>query len=320
MDWVEIDVFTTTAGIDAVTGSLLGLGINGFVIKDPEDFKEFLENKDQNWDYIDDGLMSLQSGETVITAYLPNNAQGLDYLEGVKSELEALKARDTDKAFGRLEYERKNVREEDWANNWKQYFKPLCVGEKLLIKPSWEELPENETRTVLEIDPAASFGTGQHNTTQLCLELIEENLESGSRLLDLGCGSGILSIAALLLGAQSASAVDIDANSVRIAGENAQKNGITGDRYKTYCGNVVDDEELREELGTGYDMVCANIVADVLLAMSPIFRGFLKPGGRLVISGIIDSRKDEVLDAIKAQGFELIEVRTKDDWTAASFR
>ena len=169
MNWIEIEIYTTTAGIEAVTGSLLGLGINGFVIQDPEDFREFLENKEQNWDYIDESLMSRQDGETVITAYLPENAQGLDYLEGVKAELNALKGRDSEKAFGRLEYELKNVREEDWANNWKQYFKPLCVGEKLLIKPSWEDIPEGENRTVLEIDPAASFGTGQHNTTQLCL-------------------------------------------------------------------------------------------------------------------------------------------------------
>lgn len=319
MNWVEIEVFTTTAGIEAVTGSLLGLGINGFVIKDPEDFREFLENKEQNWDYIDDGLMELQHGETVITAYLPENAQGLDYLEGVKAELKALRERDSEGQFGRLEYELKNVREEDWANNWKKYFKPLCVGEKILIKPSWEEVPENETRTILEIDPAASFGTGQHNTTQLCLELIEENLVQGDRILDLGCGSGILSIAALLLGADSAFAVDIDANSVKIALENAGKNNIPEERYTARCGNVIDDEALRAEIGSGYDMVCANIVADVLLGMAPIFVGFLKDSGRLVISGIIDSRKDEVLDAVKAQGFELVTVRVKDDWTAASF-
>ena len=319
MNWVEIDVFTTTAGIDAVTGSLLGLGINGFVIKDPEDFREFLENKDQNWDYIDDGLMELQHGETVITAYLPENAQGLDYIKGVKAELKALKSRDADGQFGRLEYELKNVREEDWANNWKQYFKPLCVGEKILIKPSWEDVPESETRTILEIDPAASFGTGQHNTTQLCLELIEENLEQGDKVLDLGCGSGILSIAALLLGAGSAFAVDIDANSVKIASENADKNNIPAEKYIARCGNVIDDAALREKIGSGYDMVCANIVADVLLAMAPIFGGFLKESGRLVISGIIDSRKDEVLDAVKAQGFELTAVKVKDDWTAASF-
>ena len=146
-----------------------------------------------------------------------------------------------------------------------------------------------------------------------------DRLSKTYRILDLGCGSGILSIAALLLGAESASAVDIDANSVKIAKENAEKNHIEAKRYNAVCGNVIDDEALRKSLGTGYDMVCANIVADVLLAMAPLFSGFLKAGAKLIISGIIDSRKDEVIDAVKAQGFELCEIKTLEDWTAAAF-
>ena len=320
MDWVEVDIYTTSEGIEAVTGSLLGLGINGFVIKDAKDFEEFLSDKSVNWDYIDDDLMGLKNCETTVTAYLPENAQGLDYLEAVKAELRALKTRDTENAFGRLEYELKNVREEDWANNWKQYFKPLEIGDKLLIKPSWEEIPEGETRKILEIDPASSFGTGQHNTTQLCLELVEKYLGDGDRVLDLGCGSGILSIGAVLLGADECTAIDIDANSVKIAGENAEKNNIPAEKYHAICGNVIDDSALVAEIGTGFDMVCANIVADVLIGMSGLFKGFLKQGGRLIVSGIIDMRKDEVLDVIKAQGFVLDEIREKEDWVAASFK
>ncbi|SEK78172.1 50S ribosomal protein L11 methyltransferase [Ruminococcus albus] len=320
MDWVEVDIYTTSEGIEAVTGCLLGLGINGFVIKDAKDFEEFLSDKSVNWDYIDDDLMGLKNCETTVTAYLPENAQGLDYLEAVKAELRALKTRDTENAFGRLEYELKNVREEDWANNWKQYFKPLEIGDKLLIKPSWEDIPAGETRKILEIDPASSFGTGQHNTTQLCLELVEKYLNDGDRVLDLGCGSGILSIGAVLLGAQECTAIDIDANSVKIAGENAEKNNIPAEKYHAICGNVIDDQALVAEIGTGFDMVCANIVADVLIGMSGLFKGFLKQGGRLIVSGIIDMRKDEVLDVIKAQGFVLDEIREKEDWVAASFK
>jgi ribosomal protein L11 methyltransferase len=320
MDWVEVDIYTTSEGIEAVTGCLLGLGINGFVIKDAKDFEEFLSDKSVNWDYIDDDLMGLKNCETTVTAYLPENAQGLDYLEAVKAELRALKTRDTENAFGRLEYELKNVREEDWANNWKQYFKPLEIGDKLLIKPSWEDIPAGETRKILEIDPASSFGTGQHNTTQLCLELVEKYLGNGDRVLDLGCGSGILSIGAVLLGAQECTAIDIDANSVKIAGENAEKNNIPAEKYHAICGNVIDDQALVAEIGTGFDMVCANIVADVLIGMSGLFKGFLKHGGRLIVSGIIDMRKDEVLDVIKAQGFVLDEIREKEDWVAASFK
>ncbi len=319
MNWVEVDIFTTSEGIEPVTGCLLGLGINGFVIKDAADFEEFLNDKSVNWDYIDDDLMGLKNCETTVTAYLPENAQGLDYLEAVKAELKALKQRDAEKKFGRLEYELKNVREEDWANNWKQYFKPLEIGDKLLIKPSWEEVSEGETRKILEIDPASSFGTGQHNTTQLCLELVEKYLKDGDRVLDLGCGSGILSIGAVLLGAGDCVAVDIDANSVKIAGENAEKNHIPPEKYRAVCGNVIDDAALVSEIGGGYDLLCANIVADVLIGMSGLFAGFLKPGGRLIVSGIIDMRKDEVLDKIKEQGFELTEIREKEDWVAASF-
>ncbi len=320
MDWVEVDIFTTSEGIEPVTGCLLGLGINGFVIKDAKDFEEFLSDKSVNWDYIDDDLMGLKNCETTVTAYLPKNAQGLDYLEAVKAELRALKDRDSESSFGRLEYELKNVREEDWANNWKQYFKPLEIGDKLLIKPSWEPVPEGENRKILEIDPASSFGTGQHNTTQLCLELVEKHLGDGDKVLDLGCGSGILSIGAVLLGAKECTAIDIDANSVKIAGENAEKNKIPAEKYHAICGNVIDDPALVAEIGTGFDMVCANIVADVLIGMSGLFKGFLKQGGRLIVSGIIDMRKDEVLDVIKAQGFVLDEIREKEDWVAASFK
>ena len=320
MDWVEVDIFTTSEGIEPVTGCLLGLGINGFVIKDAKDFEEFLSDKSVNWDYIDDDLMGLKNCETTVTAYLPKNAQGLDYLEAVKAELRTLKDRDSESSFGRLEYELKNVREEDWANNWKQYFKPLEIGDKLLIKPSWEPVPAGENRKILEIDPASSFGTGQHNTTQLCLELVEKYLGDGDRVLDLGCGSGILSIGAVLLGAKECTAIDIDANSVKIAGENAEKNKIPAEKYHAICGNVIDDPALVAEIGTGFDMVCANIVADVLIGMSGLFKGFLKQGGRLIVSGIIDMRKDEVLDVIKAQGFVLDEIREKEDWVAASFK
>ncbi|MDO4943684.1 MAG: 50S ribosomal protein L11 methyltransferase [Ruminococcus sp.] len=319
MNWVELDIFTTTEGIEAVTGSLLGMGINGFVIKDAQDFRDFLNDKDANWDYIDDDLMGLRDCETTVTVYLPENAQGLENLEAVKLELKALKGRDAENKFGRLEYELKNVKEEDWANNWKQYFKPLCIGEKLLIKPSWEKAAPDEKRKILEIDPASSFGTGQHNTTQLCLELLEKNISDGDRILDLGCGSGILSIGGILLGAKSAAAVDIDENSVKIAKENAAKNNIPEDVYTAYCGNIIEDKELVSKLGTGYDLLCANIVADVLIGMSGSFSGFIRDGGTLIVSGIIDSRKDEVLDVIKAQGFKLNEIREKEDWAAASF-
>ena len=319
MEWAEINIYTTTAGIDSVTGILMDLGITGFVIKDAQDFEDFLENKTGNWDYIDDDLMGLKNCETTVTVYIRSDAEGAELFAAVKSALAALKSRDTDGAYGRLEYDMSNIREEDWANNWKQYFKTITIGEKLLIKPSWEAADPAEKRRILEIDPASSFGTGQHNTTRLCLELIEENLAQGEKLLDLGCGSGILSIGALLLGAESACAVDIDDNSVRIAAENAQKNGISPERYTAFCGDITSDEKLREKIVGGYDIVCANIVADVRIAMSGFFAGFLKDKGKLIVSGIIDARCEEVLSTISSCGFELVKSANSEDWNAAYF-
>ena len=317
MDWLQADIYTNTNGIEPVTGRLLDLGITGFVIKDAEDFNAFLEDKNGNWDYIDDDLMGLRNCETTVTVYIENDSLAPEKVSAVRAELSALKSLGED--FGRLECELVNIREEDWANNWKQYFKPLCVGEKLLVKPSWETVPDSETRSILEIDPAASFGTGQHHTTQLCLELLETAVTSGCKLLDLGCGSGILSIAALILGADSAAAVDIDENSVKIASENAAKNHIPPRKYKTFSGNIITDKALVSAIGSGYDVVCANIVADVLVAMSAIFPNFIKDGGKLVVSGIIDQRLDEVLESIENAGFELAEQKHKDDWNAAIF-
>ncbi len=320
MNWTEVNIYTTTEGIDPVCGCLLGIGVTGFAIRDSKDFEEFLNDKTGNWDYIDDDLMNLRDCETCVTVYLPDDSQGADMLSALRSEMSALKIRDENKAFGRLAVELANVCEEDWANNWKQYFKPLTVGEKLVVKPSWEDYSGGDGRTILEIDPASSFGTGQHNTTQLCLELIEKNLCNGDRLLDLGCGSGILSIAAVLLGAEKVTAVDISQNSVETAKENASKNNISADKYTAYCGDIISDNTLVEKIGSGFDIIAANIVADVLIAMSPLFEKFVKKGGTLILSGIITERADEVIEAMKSKGYALSEIREKDGWAAVSFK
>lgn len=318
MEWIELSVFTSSEGVDILCGCLLGMGVNGFVVKDSKDFEEFLENKTGNWDYLDDDLMGLKDCETCVTVYLPDNAQGAENFAAIKAELERLRAEDTEKAFGRLEYEFTNVNEEDWANNWKQYFKPLTVGEKLLIKPSWEDVSPDEKRMILEIDPASSFGTGQHHTTQLCLELLEKYITDGDRVLDLGCGSGILSIGAILLGAEECTAVDIDANSVKIAAENAEKNNIPSEKYAAYCGNVIDDDELVKKIGGGYRIITANIVTDVLIAMRELFGKFLTDDGILIMSGIITERKDEVITAVKECGFTVLAEAEKEGWAAVA--
>lgn len=319
VDWTELKIYTSSQGVDALTGRLMDIGISGFVIQDKNDFEDFLQHKDGNWDYIDDDLYDLRNAETSVTVYISNDADGIEMLSMIKEQLGALKALDRGGEYGRLECELASVREEDWANNWKKYFKPLKIGDRLLIKPSWEQTQPDEQRVVVEIDPAASFGTGQHNTTQLCLELLEENINQGDKLLDLGCGSGILSVSGVMLGAASSFAVDIEESAVNIAAENAAKNGISKDRYKAVCGNIIEDNALRCSISSGYDVVCANIVADVLIAMSPFFAGFLKSGGKLITSGIIEKRFPEVLENILKNGFTLTGKRQKDDWIACSF-
>ncbi|WP_288704979.1 50S ribosomal protein L11 methyltransferase [uncultured Ruminococcus sp.] len=320
MNWIETQIITASAGVDALCAMLTDLGIKGFSIADPADFQEFLQNKEGKWDYIDQDLLGMAQGDTTVTVYLPDNAQGAEQLVALRAMLAQIHARDDAQLFGTLELTLKNVREEDWANNWKQYFKPFTVGERLLIKPSWETCENPWNRAVLEIDPASSFGTGQHHTTRLCLELLEQLMHPGDRVLDLGCGSGILSIGALLLGASGATAVDIEENAAATATENARKNHIDPTLYRVFCGNVLEDETLCREIGDGYDLICANIVADVLIAMKQLFRQFLRPEGTLIVSGIIMERRDEVLDQLKKAGFALLEVREKEGWAAASLR
>ena len=316
MEWTEVNIFTATAGIELLCSKLTDIGIKGFAIQDAEDFNEFLENKNGQWDYIDDDLMGLSNCETRITVYLPSNSQGVDMLASIRAMLAEVKAADTAGEYGRLEAELSSIREEDWANNWKQYFKPLKVGEKLVIKPSWEEYTGEDDRIILEIDPASSFGTGQHHTTRLCLELLEKSLKKGDKLLDMGCGSGILSIGAMLLGAESAVAVDIEQNAAETAAENAVKNNIDLSVYRTYYGNILTDEKLAAEIDGKYDIITANIVADVLIAMKDYFVRYLRDGGTLIVSGIIEERMDEVVDVLLSVGFSSPEANVKEGWAA----
>ena len=319
MEWTEVNIYTTTEGIELVCSKLTDIGVKGFAIRDAEDFKEFLENKNGQWDYIDKDLLGLTDCETCITVYIPSNDQGAEMLTAIKSMLSEMRANDTEKLYGRLEAELTSIREEDWANNWKQYFKPFKVGEKLVIKPSWEDYDNADNRVILEIDPASSFGTGKHHTTRLCLELLEKNLNKGDNLLDMGCGSGILSIGAMLLGAGSAVGVDIEENAAATALENAEKNHISPDVYKTYYGNILSDEKLASEIDRKYDIITANIVADVIIEMKDYFVRDLKKGGILIISGIIEERMDEVIAAVESAGFSNPEPYVKEGWAAVKF-
>lgn len=316
MRFKKIDIFTESDAVYPLTVQLSELGINGFEIHDSADFEDFLENKDMNWDYVDDDLMGLKTVKTHVTCYLQDNVQGAEMMTALKGALEEIKERDENGFYGSLKIETDCINEEDWANNWKRYYKPFDIGEKFIIKPTWEEVRDSGERMILEIDPASSFGTGQHHTTKLVMEALEDIIKGGERVLDLGCGSGILSIAALLLGAEKAVMTDVFLNAVNTASANVEQNGFDATRYEAYCGNIIDDERLRKRIGGGYDVITANIVADVIVKMCPFFKGFLKENGTVIVSGIITERLDEVKAALEENEAVIERITEEEGWNA----
>lgn len=318
MNWTEVTIYTTTNGIEIINGALINLGINDAVIEDASVFEDFLHNDTLNWDYYDEDLANMKSCESCIKVYLADNNQGKQLFKEIEKFVESLKEEYKDIDFGRLDIETQILNDEDWANNWKQYFKPFTVSDKIIIKPTWEELDESaEDKIILEIDPGMSFGTGQHHTTRLCIEQIIKHMEKDMEVLDMGCGSGILSIAALLLGAKRAAGIDIDENAVKTAKENAALNNIFEDRFTVYCGDVTEDENLQGKIGFNrYDMIAVNIIAQIIMGMSPIFPKFLKKGGLIIASGVIKKYVDDVVKNFEVLGFKILEINDSEEWVS----
>ena len=311
MDWLELKIDTSHAGLDAVTELLEQQGVTGVIIDDEADFQSFLENNRQYWDYVDEELLAQKKGVSRVTFYLERNENALGTVAAVRIAMAALKKERPEYAPMLLTME--DVADEDWENNWKQFYKPMEIGNRLLVVPEWEEAHGGE-RVKLVLNPGLTFGTGSHATTRLCLQALDTHIHGGESVLDLGCGSGILSIAALRLGAARAFACDIDEKCVDVAYENAALNGIGKDHYTVRWGDVLSDEALRQEMGGGYDVVVANIVADVIMGLSGSVRPFLKAGGLFLCSGIIDDRAEEVLAKLKGDGWDVFEQRSSEGW------
>lgn len=316
MVYDELTIHTTTAGSEVVSGVLFNEGITCFSVTDPRDLAELIENGGVPVDYVESGLLDGQSDVTV-RVYLARNEQGAIQKTGIIAGVKRLKTENGNAEWlGSLDITVSESDDKDWENNWKQYFHPLSIGEKFLICPSWEKVP-GEGRTVIEIDPACSFGTGRHETTALCLEELEKQDIAGKDVLDMGCGSGILGIAALKLGAKHVDAVDIDMVATRIAGENAEKNGIPEGLMDIYCGNILTDGTLCESLAqNSYSLILANIVADIISDMLPFFARCLDAQGHMICSGIISPRRDFVVDALGKAGFVIESIREKNEWVA----
>lgn len=316
MEWLSVSIYTTPEAIEPLCGRLYALGVTGLEIEDKDDFENFLENNREYWDYVDEELREKMSGETRIKIYLSDDEDGRNMLKSVEGDLQTLKYTDDSINYGTLKISVDTMREEDWENNWKQYFKPIYVGDRIVIKPQWETIDDADGKIVFNIDPGMTFGSGQHETTRLCVELLDKVLNKGDKVLDLGCGSGILSIIALMLGAESASAIDIDPNCEKIAYSNAALNGIGKDRYSVKTGNILTDNNFKEQTQNEepFDIVVANIVADVIIPLSKDVHKYLKNNGIFIASGIIEHRFEEVKNAIVENDFEIIEIKKENDW------
>ncbi len=324
MEYIEVKVYTTTKGIDPVCGVFLAAGVEGLVVEDKNDFYELMEKKNAyDWDYVDEELAeNLKNTETNITAYLEKNSQGFAQLAQIKEEIQRLATLDACGLFedvvalyGRLQLEVKNVCDEEWKDNWKQYFKPEKITERIVIKPSWESYEKKaDDEIIIELDPGAAFGTGKHPTTTMCIEALEKYIEKEkSTVLDVGCGSGILSIAAALLGAKDVFGVDIDPIAVTVSAENVEMNHLS---------DVISVAEGDLTKGIDYkaDIVVANLMADLVKMLSKDVRRHLKPGGYYISSGILEEKKDSVIEAIEECGFEVVEVLLSNEWTAVVAR
>ena len=298
MRWIEA-ILPAKGDIDELCMALAELGVDGMVVEDEQDFQGFLANNHQYWDYVDEALEQSFSGVSRVKFYLADDESGRAVLDAVRGAGYA----------PTLSF----VEDSDWENNWREFYKPIEIGAQLAIVPEWETYTD-PARKVLRIDPGLIFGTGSHATTRMCLEAVQTLVQPGSRTLDLGCGSGILGIAALLFGASAVVGCDIDPKAPDVACSNAALNGFGSDIFQIYAGDVLSDASLRRLLGTGYDLVLANIVADVILPLAGLVRAFMAPGGKFVCSGIIDGRETEVAAALEKNGLRILEHKRSEEW------
>lgn len=301
--WLEVILNVKAEEMDALCATLIANGVPGLAVEEEEEFRAFLEENRQYWDYVDDELMEQMKGVSRVKFYVTDDADGKKQLAGYLQDVD-------------LPYTTVPLREYDWAHSWQKYYRPLAVGEKLYIVPEWErdtaEIPADVTRLLM--NPGLTFGTGSHASTQLCLEGVEAHTKPNDLVLDLGCGSGILGIGALVLGCDSCFGVDIDPKAPEVVLSNAALNGIGPDRMKVCAGDILADASLRAYLGGGYQLVLANIVADVIIPLSAMVRPFLAEDGVFICSGIIEHRWVETEAALKANGFQILEHKSEEEW------
>ena len=298
MRWIEVTLDTPEKEIDARCDELTALGVEGFVIENEAEFHEFLEHNRQYWDYVDKELEEHYAGVSRIKFYLADDETGNSVLKQIKARYAV--------AAGFIE-------DADWENGWKENYQPIPVGEKLVVVPQWLAVPDGDRKPLI-LDPGLIFGTGSHPTTRMCLTALEAYAGEGVHVLDLGCGSGILGIGAMVLGCPDCVGCDIDPKAPAVALSNAELNGITEDVFRVYAGDVIKDAGMRKMLGSGYQLVLANIVSDVIIPLSSFVRSFMADGAAFICSGIIDGRQDEVRSALIRNGFVILDHLNEEEW------
>jgi len=310
--WNKYTLETSTGAVELISYTLNELGIEGIEVED----KVPLSEEDKRKMFIDI-LPEIESddGKAYISFYIDEAQDSEDNIENILTEIRLLNEFVN---LGSLTCKKSSTADEDWINNWKEYWKPFMADEKIMIKPTWETLTDVPSDTlVVVLDPGTSFGTGMHHTTRLCIGQLKKLLKPEHRLLDIGCGSGILSIIGLLLGVREAVATDIDAHAVATAVENAKVNQISMDKYTVLCGDVISDAAFRQSLGGNkYDLVVANILAKVIIPLSAVIKENMCPGGLFISSGIIDTKAEEVREALIDNGFKILEMTKSGEWVS----
>lgn len=304
MKWTEITIKTTTEAVEAVTNILYDMNVGGVSIEDPKDFK-FQKKNEYDWDFVEEEIFNSGYDGVIIKTYITEERDVTDDINIIKERINALKEFGID--IGDAIVELSEVDEQDWANEWKNYYKPTKIGEKIVVKPTWEEYEKKEDDLIVELDPGMAFGTGTHETTTMCIQQLEKYVKENSKVFDIGCGSGILAISAAKLGAKDVLAVDLDEVAVKVSKENVSLNNVD---VKVMHGNLM------EVVNDKADIVVANIIADIIKILAKDIKNFMKEDAVFISSGIIHKKVDEVKNSLEENGLEIVEIQTLGEWNA----
>lgn len=306
MKWAEITIKTTTEAVEAITNILYEQNVGGVSIEDPKDFK-FQKKNEYDWDFVEEEIFNSGYDGVIIKTYITEERDVTEDVNLIKEKIQGLKEFGID--IGEAIVELSQVDEEDWANEWKNYYKPTKVGKNVVVKPTWEEYEEQSGDLIIELDPGMAFGIGTHETTTMCIQQLENYVKKDSKVFDIGCGSGILAIAAAKLGAKEVVAVDLDEVAVKVSKENIELNKVE-DKVTALHGN------LTEVINDKADIVVANIIADIIKILAKDVSNFMKEDAVFISSGIIHAKVDEVKESLIKNGFEIVEVQTLGEWNA----